>query len=115
MNNTIYGESCYTPECLSIGVSHIGLIEFNTSNIPISCNCTLIDELTQKFSNITVDNISIPITNQPTEQPTQLPTERPTIKPTPTPVPTNSINTIHIKKNIMLMSSILLLNLIILL
>jgi hypothetical protein len=41
----MFDDSCYTPECLSIGKTFVGIIELNRTNNPITCNCTLIEKM----------------------------------------------------------------------
>jgi hypothetical protein len=44
----MFDDSCYTPVCLSIGKTFIGIIELNRSNNPITCNCTLVERITPR-------------------------------------------------------------------
>jgi len=108
MSNTLYDISCYTNECLSIGKTHIGNIIFNTSNIPPTCNCTILSKIDIPFPNIMIDK-----TNKPTEIPKNIPILTPKVTPKVTPISTT--DTINTKKNTLLLASLLLINIILML
>lgn len=47
--NSTFDISCYTPQCLSIGNTSIGIIDLNYTNNPITCNCTVLGNMTNSI------------------------------------------------------------------
>jgi hypothetical protein len=105
----LYDISCYTDICKSIGKTNVGIINFNYTNNPITCNCTILNPINEPFPDISLPNDPKP-TFKPTSKPIVDP--KPTIQPTKKPITQPPVNSNSTKRHQFLLLSMSLLTII---